>query len=67
MHTMQPHLEVVAERPVSQHLKERVMIDVFTNIIQIVVFTTRANALLAVNCSHKFAHVALRVNRSLED
>jgi len=34
-HTMAPNLEVIAKRPVSQHLKKRVMIRIFTDVVQI--------------------------------
>ena len=34
----EPDLEVVPERPVAQHLKERVVIHIFADILQIIVF-----------------------------
>lgn len=42
-------LEVVSERPVSQHFKEGVVVDILTDIVQVVVFSTSTDALLGVD------------------
>ncbi len=42
-------LEVVAERPVAQHLEEGVVVGVLADIFQVVVFAAGADALLAVD------------------
>lgn len=36
---IEAHLEIVAERPVPQHLKESVVVDVLANVFQVVVFS----------------------------
>mmetsp|Transcript_40179 Transcript_40179/g.87808 ORF Transcript_40179/g.87808 Transcript_40179/m.87808 type:complete len:236 (+) Transcript_40179:2656-3363(+) len=43
------HLEVVTERPVAKHFKEGVVVDILAHILQIVVLTTGADALLRVH------------------
>ena len=43
--------EVIAKRPVAQHLKEGVMVAVLAHLLQIVMFTGNADAFLAVSCS----------------
>lgn len=60
-------LEVVGEGPVAQHLKERVVIDVLSDIIQIVVFASGANTLLRVVGTLPFSHVAVRIHSAQED
>ena len=42
-------LEVVAERPIAQHLEKRVVINVFADIVEIIVFAASADALLRVD------------------
>ena len=44
-------LEVVTKTPVTQHLKEGVMIHILSYVLKIVVFTTGTNALLTVDSS----------------
>lgn len=44
-------LEVVAERPVAEHLKEGVVVDVLADIVQIIVLASSTNALLRVASS----------------
>src|SRR5260370_15390648 len=46
-------LEVVAKAPVPKHLKKCVVVGVESDVIQIVVFTTCANALLGVSSSRR--------------
>ena len=41
-------LEVVTERPVAEHLKEGVVVDVLADIVQIIVLASSTNALLRV-------------------
>src|SRR5262249_14858956 len=41
-------LEVIAEGPVAQHLKERVVIRVVTHVVEVIVLTARADALLRI-------------------
>lgn len=50
------YLKVISKRPRAQHLEERVMIDIFTNIIQVIVFPTGTNALLSVGSSRQLCH-----------
>src|SRR5258707_10294667 len=46
-------LEVVAKAPVPEHLKKCVVVGVESDVIQVVVFTTRADALLGVGSSRR--------------
>ena len=41
-------LEVIAERPVAQHLEERVVIGVEANVVEVIVFAAGADAFLRV-------------------
>ncbi len=41
-------LEVVAERPVSEHLEERVVIGVETDVVEVVVLAAGADAFLRI-------------------
>jgi len=43
------------------------MIDIFANVIQIIVFASCTDALLSVGSSNQTAHVTLRINSTLED
>ena len=47
-------LEIVAKRPISQHLEERVMVAVFAYVVEIVVFATSTNT-LAFGSAHTSA------------
>jgi hypothetical protein len=42
-------LEVVAKRPVAEHLEERVVVRVFADIVEVVVLAAGTNALLRVD------------------
>src|SRR5260221_2484766 len=46
-------LEVVAKAPVPEHLKKCVVVGVESDVIQVVVFTNCANALLGVDSSRR--------------
>src|SRR5580692_6038154 len=46
-------LEIVAKAPVPEHLKKCVVVSVESDVIQVVVFTTCANALLGVGSSSR--------------
>ena len=61
------HLVVISKRPVPQHLKEGVMINVLANVIQVVVLSTRTDALLGVGRTHQLGHVTVGVHRAEED
>jgi len=41
-------LEVITKGPIPQHLEERVVIGIKTDIVEIVVFTSRSDALLGI-------------------
>ena len=43
------NLEIVSKRPVSQHLKESVMVEVVAHIIKVIVFTSDTDTLLTVD------------------
>src|SRR5262249_21658433 len=42
-------LEVIPERPVAEHLEERVVISVLAHVVEVIVLATRANALLRID------------------
>ena len=60
------YLEEVSKRPVSKHLKERVVIRVLANIIQVVVFPSGPDALLRVDGSSQLSKVTAGINSTLE-
>ena len=43
------NLEIVSKRPVSQHLKESVMVEVVAHIVKVVVFTSNTDTLVTVD------------------
>ena len=60
-------LEVVSERPISKHLKERVMVAVLTYVVQIVVLTTRTDTFLRVDGAFQLCKVGVWSHSPLED
>eukprot|EP01085_Mycamoeba_gemmipara_P005048 Mycagemm_TRINITY_DN10190_c0_g1::TRINITY_DN10190_c0_g1_i2::g.5048::m.5048 type:complete len:174 gc:universal TRINITY_DN10190_c0_g1_i2:619-98(-) len=60
-------LEVVTEGPGSKHLKERVVVSILADVVEIVVLAARTDALLAVYNSLQLGEVALGVNSSKEN
>ncbi|RUP52079.1 hypothetical protein BC936DRAFT_141780 [Jimgerdemannia flammicorona] len=74
-------LKIITKRPVAQHLKEGVMINIFTNVFEVVMFTTlveelrpwdkkrartSTNALLAVDSTSKLGEGGVGVNGAQE-
>mmetsp|Transcript_9357 Transcript_9357/g.15007 ORF Transcript_9357/g.15007 Transcript_9357/m.15007 type:complete len:626 (+) Transcript_9357:1284-3161(+) len=59
-------LEVVAKTPVSQHLKEGVMVRVLPDIVEIVVLSTGADAFLGVGRTFQGRHGEVGITRSQE-
>ena len=55
------NLEKVSKRPVSQHLKEGVMVGIFSNIVKVTVLPSSSNAPLRVGSTNQPSHVASRV------
>ena len=53
-HVDRAFLEIVAKRPVSQHLEHRVVIRVVAHFLQIVVFSRHAQAFLRVGTTTRF-------------
>lgn len=51
------YLEEITERPISQHLEERVMVNVTTYVIKIIVFPSSANAFLGITSAFPLGHV----------
>ena len=50
------YLEVVAKGPGPQHLEEGVVVDVFTHIVQVIVFASRTDTLLGVGGTTQPGH-----------
>jgi hypothetical protein len=55
-----------ADVPVSQHLKEGVMVNILSNIIQVIVLSTGTNALLRVDSARNVEKFHLWITRSKE-
>ena len=60
------NLKVVGERPVAQHLEERVMIDVLADVVQVVVLAAGANTLLRVARALPSGHLTVRIHAAQE-
>jgi len=60
-------LEEVSKAPVAKHLKESVVVSVFTNVIQIIVLPSGTNTLLGVHHSSQLRKIAVGIHSSLED
>lgn len=60
-------LEEVPKAPISQHLKEGVVVSVFANIIQIIVFTTGTYTLLGVDHTAKLRKITVRIHCAQEN
>mmetsp|Transcript_18016 Transcript_18016/g.57622 ORF Transcript_18016/g.57622 Transcript_18016/m.57622 type:complete len:812 (+) Transcript_18016:860-3295(+) len=60
-------LEVVPERPVAQHLEERVVVHVLAHVVQVVVLAASADALLRVARATKPSQRTARVHLAQED
>jgi len=50
--SLSTYFVIVPKRPVSQHLKEGVVVHILSDIIQVVVLATSTNALLGVGHPH---------------
>ena len=66
-HSFSAHLEEVSKTPVSHHLKERVMINIFPNIIKIIVLPSCTNALLRIDNALQSPKVTIGIHGALED
>lgn len=60
-------LKVISKRPISQHFKECMVVDIFANIIQVIVFTTCTDTLLAVYSTLEFGEIAIWIRSSQKD
>lgn len=65
--TVGTNLEVVSKGPVSQHFKECVMVDIFADIIQIIVLSPCPDTFLRVGCTHILSHVTVGINNLQKD
>jgi hypothetical protein len=61
------YLKIVSKRPVSQHFKECVMVNILSNIIQIIMLATSSNTFLGVNSSYPLGHITTGVNSTQEN
>lgn len=59
-------LEVISKGPVTQHLKESVVIDILSNVVQIVVLSSGTNTLLRVDSTREVSHGKTRITSSQE-
>ena len=60
------YLEKVTEGPISEHLKESVMVGVLPNVVKVIVLTTSSNALLRVDSARQLSKVTARIHGALE-
>ena len=61
------HLEEISKGPVPKHLKEGVMVRVFSHIIKVIVFASSSDTLLTVDHTRQFGKVTARINSALKD
>lgn len=57
-----PYLEVVPEGPGAEHLEESVVVNVFPDVVQVIVFPSGADAFLSVGRTPQFRHGVRRVD-----
>mmetsp|Transcript_122309 Transcript_122309/g.191848 ORF Transcript_122309/g.191848 Transcript_122309/m.191848 type:complete len:205 (+) Transcript_122309:2390-3004(+) len=60
-------LEIIAERPISKHLEEGMMINILSDIFQVIVLSTGANAFLRIRCTFQLCERMLWINLSNKD
>lgn len=60
------YLEIISKRPIPHHFKECMMVNIFTHVVKIIVFSTGSNALLRIDNPYPFGHVTIRINCSQE-
>lgn len=65
--TIGTNLEVISKGPISQHFKECVMVDIFADIIQIIVLSPCPDTFLGVGCTHILSHVTVGINNLQKD
>jgi hypothetical protein len=56
--------EIVSKRPVAQHFKKGMVIDILADVIKVVVLATGADALLRVYSASEFGHFPVGIARS---
>jgi hypothetical protein len=61
------NLEVVTEAPVSKHLEEGVVVDILSNVVEIVVLPAGSDALLRVDSPLQLRQLTGWITHSLED
>ena len=67
MQTQFDYLKVVAKRPVSEHLKEGVVVDVLADVVKVIVFAAGAYTLLTVDGARQSTHPTVGIDAALED
>mmetsp|Transcript_3069 Transcript_3069/g.8674 ORF Transcript_3069/g.8674 Transcript_3069/m.8674 type:complete len:252 (+) Transcript_3069:2299-3054(+) len=60
-HVNGPLFEVITKGPVSQHFKKGVMVHVLSDVVQVIVLASRANAFLCVDGAFQCAHFQIRI------
>ena len=63
---MYMYLKEVTKRPISKHFEERVMVCVFANVIEVIVFPSSSDTLLRVDSTLEFGHFTTWLNCALE-
>ena len=62
-----PYLEIVTKGPISKHLEESVVVHVFSNVIEVIVFPSGPDALLRVHSPHIASHITVGVHSAKEN
>mmetsp|Transcript_118021 Transcript_118021/g.252066 ORF Transcript_118021/g.252066 Transcript_118021/m.252066 type:complete len:694 (-) Transcript_118021:302-2383(-) len=60
-------LEIVTERPISEHLEEGVVVDILAHVLEVVVFASGTDALLRVRCALQLRKGVRRVDLPNKD
>lgn len=58
--------EVISERPVSEHLEEGVMVDILSNVVEIIMLSSGTNTLLSVDGSFQLGAVTVWIGDTKE-
>lgn len=58
---MQAYLEIVPKGPISKHLKEGVVVNILSHIIQVIVLSSSSYALLGISCPDEMSQITVWV------
>lgn len=61
---LKKNLKIVSKAPIAKHFEEGVMIYVFANVVEVVMFATSTNTLLRIRNTFPARHCARRIGGS---